>query len=170
MKELITRQEIENKIFLIWGRKVILSTHLAELFGITPKTLLQAIKLNPERFPDDFVFQLDDNEYKNLKSQFAASSRGGLREANPCAFTEEGIAMLSAVLKSKKAIQTNIAILRAFVKIQQIPFSHDQLIYKLGVLKRKKEKHDHEIETIFNNIKQLVFPKEEKSKANGLIP
>ena len=95
-------EQVENRIFIIRGHKVMLSTHLAELYGVEPKVLIQAVKRNIERFPQDFMFQLKDEEFKNLKSQFVTSSWGGLRRAIPYAFTEQGVAMLSSVLRSRR--------------------------------------------------------------------
>ncbi len=101
----IPQEKIEQKIYLIRNQKVMLSPHLAKLYGVQVKVLTQAVKRNIERFPEDFMFQLTHNEYDNLKSQFVTSSWGGPRRANPYAFTEQGVAMLSSVLHSKRAIQ-----------------------------------------------------------------
>jgi len=103
--ESIIQEVIEKKIFLIRGQKVMLSSHLAELYQVEVKRLIQAVKRNRERFPDDFMFQLSLNEFRNLKSQFVTSSWGGLRRSVPYAFTEQGVAMLSSVLRSNRAIQ-----------------------------------------------------------------
>ena len=103
-KAIIPQEDIEQKIFLIRGHRVMLSITLAELYGVEVRALVQAVKRNIERFPEDFMFQLTDSESKNLKSQIVISSWGGARRANPYAFTEQGIAMLSSVLRSKRAI------------------------------------------------------------------
>jgi len=116
MKESIPPEIIEKKIFLVRRQRVMLSSHLAELYEVEVRTLVQAVKRNIERFPEDFAFQLTDEEYKNLKSQIVISSWGGARRAHPYAFTEQGVAMLSSVLNSKRAIQVNIAIMRAIVR------------------------------------------------------
>jgi hypothetical protein len=108
-------ERIESKILLLRGEKVLLSTHLAELYEVEPRTLVQAVKRNLDRFPSDFMFQLSANEFRDLKSQIVTSSWGGLRRAAPYAFTEQCVAMLSSVLKGKRAIQVNVAITRAFV-------------------------------------------------------
>lgn len=100
---------IERHIYLIRGHKVMLSTHLAELYSVEPRVLTQGAKRNIDRFPKDFMFQLSNAEFKNLKSQFVTSSWGGLRRANPYAFTEHGVAMLSSVLRSQQAVQMVIA-------------------------------------------------------------
>src|SRR3990167_8243076 len=110
---------LEKYIYTIRGHRVMLSTYLAELYGVQVKVLVQSVKRNKERFPEDFMFQLTEEEYTNLKSQIVTSSWGGLRRANPYAFTEQGISMLSSLLNSKRAIQMNITIMRTFVKIRE---------------------------------------------------
>ncbi|MEW6103116.1 MAG: ORF6N domain-containing protein [bacterium] len=149
------------------GEKIMLSTHLAELYGVKARVLVQAIKRNIEIFPEDFIFQLSDEEYRNLKSQFVISSWGGVRRANPYAFTEQGVVMLSSVLRSKRAIQVNIAIMRAFVKLRQILSTHKELAYKLEKLEKRIEKHDREIQCIFEAIRQLMSPPEKPKHRIG---
>ena len=105
MKVLVPVDIIERKIYLIRNHKVMLSTDLAELYGVEPRALVQAVKRNSERFPDDFMFQLNDEEFENLKSQIVTSSWRGMRRANPYAFTEQGVSMPSSVLRSKQAVQ-----------------------------------------------------------------
>ncbi|MFA5096439.1 MAG: ORF6N domain-containing protein [Candidatus Omnitrophota bacterium] len=158
MKELIAEELIERKIFLLRGQKVMLSIHLAKLYGVQVKVLMQAVKRNIDRFPEDFMFQLTSEEFEILKSQFVTSSWGGIRRAHPYAFTEQGVAMLSSVLHSKKAVQINIAIMRAFVKLKQILSTHKELSYKLEELERKISKHDEDIQNIFEAIRQLMTP------------
>ena len=150
--------QIERQIFLIRGQKVMLSAHLAELYAVEPKVLMQAVKRNIDRFPQDFMFQLSDGEFRNLKSQFVTSSWGGLRRANPYAVTEQGVAMLSSVLRSKRAIQVNIAIMRAFVKLRQMLATHKDFAQKLSELDRKIESHNSQIRSIFEAIRQLMAP------------
>src|SRR3989338_8577463 len=116
MNQVIPSERIENHIYLIRGQKVMLSVHLADLYQVEPKVLVQAVKRNIERFPFDFMFQLTNEEFEILKSQIVTSSWGGLRRAHPYAFTEQGIAMLSAVLRSPRAIKLSIEIVRAFVR------------------------------------------------------
>ncbi len=111
---------VENRIYLIREQKVMLSPHLAELYQVETRALVQAVKRNGERFPEDFMFQLSDKEFADLKSQIVISSWGGSRRAKPYAFTEQGIAMLSSVLNSKRAIQVNIQIMRVFTRLRQI--------------------------------------------------
>ena len=158
---------IENKIYLIRKQKVMLSMHLAELYGVEPRTLVQAVKRNIERFPEDFMFQLTNGEFDNLKSQIVTSSWGGLRRATPYAFTEQGIAMLSSVLKSERAIDVNILIMRAFVKMRQILSTHKELADKLNELENKYEKHDKNIKAIIDAIRQLMSPPEKPAKKIG---
>ena len=167
MKELIPHEAIEHRIFMLRGQKVMLSGHLAELYGVAAKVLVQAVKRNIERFPKDFMFQLSDNEYGNLKSQIVTSSWGGLRRSNPYAFTEQGVAMLSSVLRSKQAIQVNIAVMRAFVKLRRILFAHKELAHKLKELEHKVEKHDTEIQAIFDAIRQMMIIEEKPKRRIG---
>jgi len=105
---------VKDKIFIIRGQKVMLGQDLADIYGVEARVLIQAMKRNKERFPEDFVFQLNKDEFQNLKSQFVTSSWGGIRRAFPYAFTEHGVAMLSSVLNSDRAIRMNIYIIRAF--------------------------------------------------------
>jgi len=143
-----------------------LDVDLARLYGVPTKRLNEQVRRNIKRFPEDFMFQLTKNEYQNfksqflissLRSQFATSNRGGRRYL-PYAFTEQGVAMLSSVLKSERAIQVNIAIMRAFVKLREILSTHKELAHKLNELERKIEKHDAEIQAIFEAIRQLMKP------------
>jgi len=149
---------IERRIYLIRSQKVMLSTHLAELYEVEPRVLVQAVKRNLERFPEDFMFQLSKEEYQALKSQTVISSWGGLRRAAPYAFTEQGVAMLSSVLNSQRAVQVNIAVMRAFVKLREVMATHKDLAYKIEALERKYSKHDAEIQVIFKAIKKLLAP------------
>jgi hypothetical protein len=154
----VTAERIEQAILLLRGQKVMLSTHLAELYGVAPRVLVQAVKRNIERFPEDFMFQLSRGEAANLKSQFVISSWGGRRRATPYAFTEQGVAMLSSVLRSERAVQVNIAVMRAFVKLRGILSAHKELAGKLSELERKTERHDREIRGIFDAIRMLMAP------------
>ncbi|MBL7197085.1 MAG: ORF6N domain-containing protein [Candidatus Omnitrophica bacterium] len=154
--KLIMLEKIENKIFQIRGKKVMLDKDLAELYGVPTKVLNQAVKRNKKRFPTDFMFQLTWEEAKSLRSQIVTLKRGGHRKYRPYIFTEQGVAMLSSVLVSERAILVNIAIMRVFVKLRQILFTHKELAYKLSQLERKSEKHDIEIRSIFEAIRQLM--------------
>ena len=158
MKDLIPQEVIERKIYLIREHKVMLSMDLARLYGVPTMRLNEQVKRNLKRFPGDFMFQLSNAEYEILKSQIAISRWGGARRANPYAFTEQGVAMLSSILNSERAIQVNIAIMRAFVKLKAILSTHKELAHKLNELERKIEKHDEEIGSIFEAIRQLMAP------------
>ncbi len=131
-RQITPSQSIQQQIFLIRGHKVMLSTHLAGLYVVEPRTLIQAVKRNIDRFPEDFMFQLTREEFENLKSQFVTSSWGGLRRATPYAFTEQGVAMLSSVLRSTQAVQVNIMIMRAFVQMRQLVATHKDLGRQAG--------------------------------------
>jgi hypothetical protein len=152
--------QIESRMFLIRGQKVMLSQHLAELYEVEPRALNQAVKRNIERFPEDFMFQLNPEEFANLKSQFVTSSWGGIRTA-PYAFTEQGVAMLSSVLHSERAIQVNIEIMRAFVRLRQMLVSNAELARKLNALENK---YDVRFKAVFEAIHELMTPSEYKKK------
>ncbi|OGL47697.1 MAG: DNA-binding protein [Candidatus Schekmanbacteria bacterium RBG_16_38_10] len=169
MKALVPLEVIERKIYLIRGEKVMLSSDLAQLYGVEPKVLIQAVKRNIKRFPEDFMFQLTNQEVINLKSQIVTSSWGGIRRANPYAFTEQGVAMLSSVLRSKQAVHVNVAIMRAFVKLREILSINKDLAHKLAQLERKIENHDDEIKLIFDAIRQLMTPPEPKRRRIGFL-
>ncbi len=152
--------QIESKMFLIRGQKVMLSQHLAELYEVEPRALNQAVKRNIGRFPEDFMFQLNPEEFAHLKSQFVTSSWGGIRTA-PYAFTEQGVAMLSSVLHSERAIQVNIEIMRAFVRLRQMLASNAELSRKLTALEKK---YDIRFKAVFEAIHDLMAPAESKKK------
>ena len=160
-------EQIESRILLIRGHRVMLSAHLAALYGVEPRALVQAVKRNRERFPEDFMFQLSAKEFANLKSQFVISSWGGARRATPYAFTEQGVAMLSSVLRSKRAAVVNVQIMRAFVKLREMLSTHRELAKKLVELEKRIEGHDEEITAIFEAIRQLMEPPEKPSKRIG---
>lgn len=158
MKEahiLIPRERIEQRIYFLHGEKVMLSTDLARLYQVAPRVLVQAVKRNADRFPEDFMFQLTPGEFKNLKSQIVTSSWGGLRRAAPYAFTEQGVAMLSSVLKSKRAVRVNIEIMRAFVGLRKLLTSNDELARKLMLLEKK---YDAQFKVVFDAIRELMAP------------
>ena len=147
-----------------------LSTDLAGMYQVAPKVLVQAVKRNISRFPDDFMFQLTDDEFQNLKSQFVTSSWGGSRRANPFGFTEQGVAMLSSVLRSSRAVQVNIAIMRAFVRLRATLSMHKELARKLAELEKRVSSHDKSILLIFEAIKQLMEEGDKKPKRIGFKP
>lgn len=132
-----------------------LSIDLAELYDVEPRALIQAVKRNKDRFPEDFMFQLENQEVRILKSQIVTSSWGGLRRANPYAFTEQGVAMLSSVLRSKKAIRVNVEIMRAFVRLRELLATHKDLANKLEQLEKR---YDHQFKIVFDAINELMTP------------
>ena len=136
---IIPAERIERRIFYLRSVKVMLSPDLAELYGVAVKALNQTVRRNLYRFPEDFMFQLSREEFDDLKSQIVTSSWGGMRRALPYAFTEQGIAMLSGILKSPRAIRVNVEIMRAFVKLRQMLASNAELLGKLDELERKEE-------------------------------
>lgn len=157
MKTLISQEALERKILLIRGQKVMLDRELAKLYSVGTRDLNKAVTRNLDRFPSDFMFQLTKGEAQNLMFQSGTSSWGGTRKL-PRVFTEQGVAMLSTVLKSKRAIQVNISIMRVFVKLRQILSTHKDLAYKLKELEQKIERHDGDIKNIFEAIRQLMQP------------
>jgi len=157
-------EQIEKTIFFLRGLKVMLSPHLAELYNIETRVLVQAVKRNLERFPEDFMFQLTREEFESLKSQIVISSWGGARRARPYAFTEQGVAMLSSVLRSKRAVQVNIEIMRAFVRLRQMLDAHKDLRRKLAALEKK---YDDQFKIVFEAIAELMTPPEKPRKKIG---
>jgi hypothetical protein len=150
---------IERRIYLIRGHKVMLDSDLADLYQVETKNLNKAVKRNLERFPEDFMFQLTAEETESLRFQFGTSNAGrGGRRYLPYAFTEQGVAMLSSVLNSKRAVQVNIAIMRAFVKLREVMATHKELAHKIEALERKYQEHDQELQVVFQAIKKLLEP------------
>ena len=169
MKELISQECIERRIFVIRGQKVMLDRDLSELYGILTKNLNKSVSRNIERFPEDFMFQLTKDEFKNLKFHFGTSSWGGTRKM-PRVFTEHGILMLSSVINSKRAVQVNIAIMRAFVRLKQVLATHKELAEKLEKLEKRMDKQDKYVIAIFEIIKLLMPPPPEPpAKPKGTI-
>ncbi|HEV2613999.1 MAG TPA: ORF6N domain-containing protein [Gammaproteobacteria bacterium] len=156
----LSSEEIQQSILFVRGQKVMLDKHLAMLYGVQTKVLLQSIKRNSDRFPTDFMFQLTPDEFQNLRSHAEISKRGG-RRYQPYAFTEQGVAMLSSVLNSKQAIQVNIEIMRAFVNLRQVVSSHKELQQKLQELEKKCDK---KFNVVFEAIRQLMMPPEPPKK------
>jgi hypothetical protein len=155
----VVAEAIASRILLLRGHKVLLDAELAELYGVETKVLVQAVKRNLERFPDDFMFQLTNQEFNVLRSQSVTSSstHGGRRTA-PYAFTEQGVAMLSSVLSSPRAIAVNIEVMRAFVRLREVLAGNKELAAKLGELERKLKTHDQAIAGILDAIRQLMAP------------
>jgi len=154
---MIPDELVMNKIYLIRGQKVMLDRDLAELYDVETKVLNQAVKRNSERFPADFMFQLTKKDFENLKSQIVTSSWGGVRKM-PFAFTEQGVSMLSSVLKSERAIRVNIQIIRIFTRMREIIMTHKDILLQLEKIERKLAGHDEDITLIFQYLKQLLSP------------
>jgi len=165
-KSLIPIERIEELILLIRGHKVMLDSDLAELYGVTTKRLNEQVRRNLSRFPEDFMFKLTESEAHLLRSQFATSKGGrGGRRYLPYAFTEQGVAMLSSVLNSGRAIKVNIEIMRAFVRLRQILASNKELAKRLDDLEKK---YDAQFRVVFDAIRELMKPPE--SKKTNRIP
>ncbi|MBM3243516.1 MAG: ORF6N domain-containing protein [Candidatus Omnitrophica bacterium] len=153
----ISVEVVATKILFIRGKKVMLDSDLAKLYCVETKQLVRQMKRNIKRFPDDFAYQLTKQEVKNLRCQFGTSKKGGRRYL-PYVFTEQGVAMLSTVLRSERAIQVNIAIMRVFVKLREVLLTHKELAEKLQELEHKYQLHESDIQTIFEVIKKLLEP------------
>ena len=166
-EEIIPIQQIAQSIYLIRGQRVMRSQNLAILYVVAVKVLNQAVKRNAVRFPADFVFQHKAEELANLKSRFVTSSWGGSRPGRPYASTEQGVAMLSSVLKNERAVKVNIAIMRAFVKLRQTLDANRQLAQKFSELEERVGKHDDEIAAILEAIRQLMTPRERPRREIG---
>ncbi len=151
----ITPESLESVIYVVRGQRVMLDTDLARLYNVTISALNQAVKRNPLRFPDDFAYQLTPQEVVILKSQTVISSWGG-RRSDPWAFTEQGVAMLSSVLRSEKAALVNVAIMRAFVKLRRLLATPGELAQQIAKLAETVELHDDQIKTITDALKQMM--------------
>ncbi len=167
MTSIVPTESIVNKIVFFRGEKVLLDHDLAELYGVETKVLKQAVRRNIKRFPDDFMFELTKEENQSLRSQNVTLKRGQHSKYLPFAFTEQGVAMLSSVLNSERAIDVNIAIMRAFVQLRRMIASHDELASKLAELERHLKDHDDQIQAIFEAIQQLVASPETKKRKIG---
>lgn len=152
----ISVERVGQSIYSIRGHKVLLDSDLADLYGVSTKVLLQAVHRNPERFPADFMFRLTKHEFDNLRSQIVTSSWGGRRYL-PIAFTEQGVAMLSSVLRSERAVQVNIEIMRAFVRFRQMLGGNAELTRRLDEL---ESKYDEQFRVVFDAIRELMDPQE----------
>jgi phage regulator Rha-like protein len=162
-----TVEQIEQAILLLRGQKVMLDRDLAALYGVETKNLNKAVRRNLARFPADFMFQLTVDEADALRFQFGTLKRGQHFKYLPYAFTQEGVAMLSSVLNSQRAIQVNVAIMRAFVRLREALSLHKDLAHKLAELEHKIENHDESIRTLFEAIRQLMTPPEPPHKEIG---
>jgi len=159
--------EIERGIFLIRGQKVMLDRDLARLYGVQTKNLNKAAGRNLGRFPADFMFQLTPEEHDSLRFQFGTLKRGRHSKYPPFVFTQEGVAMLSGVLRSPRAVLVNVAIMRAFVRLRETLALHKELAHKLADLERKIENHDESIRALFDAIRQLMTPPETPRREIG---
>jgi len=171
-KTLLPQEVIESKILLIRGEKVMLDRDLAELYGVPVKRLNEQVKRNLERFPSDFMIQLSFKEFSDLKSQIATSSWGGVRKL-PFAFTENGVAMLSSVLNSPRAIQVNIQIMRTFTKVRKLLASHKEILRRLDRLEDGQVKQGEQIVRIFQviqTIMELPVTLKRKGSRIGFVP
>jgi phage regulator Rha-like protein len=169
MDDIIPAERIENRIYLIRGQKVMLDRDLAELYGVKTKALNQAVKRNPGRFPSDFMFQLNREEKNRLVTNCDRFEMLKHSSSLPYAFNEQGIAMLSSVINSEKAIQVNVAIIRIFVKLRRILSTHKKLAQKFKELEDKLGKHDVEIQAIFDVLRRLMAPEEKTIKKIGFV-
>ncbi len=165
-KAIVAVEQIENSILILRGQKVMLDSDLAEMYEVETKVLNQAVQRNIERFPDDFMFQLTLKEYDVLKSQTVTSNARGGRRTPPYAFTEQGVAMLSSVLRSDRAVSVNIEIMRAFVRLRSMLASHADLARKVESL---EQKYDGQFAQIFQAIYDLMglYDKEKSKKPIG---
>jgi len=157
-KDLVSMDEIARRIVVICGRRVMLDADLADLYEVETRVLVQAVKRNIERFPCDFMFQLSTHEFERLRSQFVMSNGRGGRRRPPYAFTEHGVAMLSSVLRTSRAVEANIAIMRAFVRLRQVVVDHGELAGKLAELERRVGVHDRSLRTLFAALRGLMTP------------
>lgn len=169
MSNLVPIERVENKIFFIRGQKVMIDRDLAGLYGVTTFNLNKAVKRNIRRFPDDFMFRLTPEEYRSLRFQIGILEKGRHSKYLPHVFTEQGVAMLSSVLRSERAILVNIVIMRAFVRLRRIFSTHKELARKLDELQGKVGKLDSEVQAIFQAIRQLMAAPEQKTKKIGFL-
>jgi hypothetical protein len=159
------RERIARSILFIRGQRVIMDSDLALLYGVETKALLQAVRRNRDRFPPDFMFPMEKHEVVNLRSQFVTSSGWGGRRHVPYVFTEQGVAMLSSVLRSKQAVLVNVEIMRAFVRLREMLAGNAELAQRLAALERK---YDRQFKVVFDAIRELMTPTE-KDRARAPI-
>jgi hypothetical protein len=158
---------IRQSIFFIRGQKVILDAHLAELYAVETRVLIQAVTRNATRFPRDFMFQLTKREFANLRSQIVISSLWGGRRSAPYAFTEQGVAMLSSVLHSKRAIAVNVEIMRTFVELRRMVSDHADLAQRISELEKR---YDGQFQVVFDaTIRTLITPRDKPRRRIGYL-
>ena len=162
--DIIPQESIESKIFSIRGKRVMFDRDLANLYQVETKVLNQAVKRNIQRFPEDFMFQITKEEFNSLMSHFVTLKRGQHRKYLPYVFTEQGVAMLSSVLNSERAIQVNIQIMRAFIKLKEMLATHKDLKQKIEEMEKK---YDYQFKIVFDAIKQLLEPPTEQKGKIG---
>ncbi|MFZ5994291.1 MAG: ORF6N domain-containing protein [Thermodesulfobacteriota bacterium] len=160
----VSIEVVQRQIIVIRGEKVMLDRDLAGLYGVETKQLKRAVRRNMDRFPPDFMFELTKEEYDALRRQFGALKRGEHSKYLPIAFTEQGVAMLSSVLNSKRAVEVNILIMRAFVQLRQMISSHKDLLRKVEAIEKK---YDEQFQVVFEAIKQLMTPPEKPKRKIG---
>lgn len=166
MSNLLPSERVEQKILLIRSEKVILDSDLAELYGVETKAMNRAVRRNKDRFPEDFAFQLTEQEYESLRCHFGTSKERGGRRYLPYVFTEQGVAMLSGILQSKRAILVNVCIMRTFVKLRKLISSNKELAQKLAQLEKK---YDAQFRVVFDAIRQLMEPPVKPRKSIGFL-
>jgi len=162
---IIPIERIYKSILVIRGHKIILDRDLAQLYGVETKVLNRAVSRNIDRFPEDFMFRLDKEEFENLRFHFGTSSWGGPRY-RPRAFTEQGVAMLSSVLRSKRAVEVNIAIMRTFVKLRQILATNSALRRKIEAMERR---YDEQFKLVFKVLSEMVMPTSKSKSKIGFL-
>ena len=165
--QMVQPEQIEQAVLLIRGQRVMMDRDLAALYGVETKSLNRAVQRNLDRFPADFMFQLTADEAEALRYQFGTLKRGQHYKYLPFVFTQEGVSMLSSVLRSPRAVQVNIAIMRVFVRLRETLALHKDLAHKLAQLERKIEGHDTSIRTLFDAIRQLMTPPEKPRREIG---
>ena len=164
-RQLVPLSQIEERIYLVRGQRVMLDADLAELYGVSTTRLNQQVLRNTERFPEDFMFQLTEKEIANLMLQIATSrSAWGGRRKLPYAFTEHGAIMAASVLRSERAVKVSVHVVRAFVKLRQVLSTHRQLARKMAELERRLDGHDGDIQALLGAIRQLMAPPPEPSR------
>jgi len=165
--QIIPDEIIMNKIYYIREQKVMLDSDLAELYGVETRRLNEQVARNIDRFPDDFMFRLDENEFESLMSQIATSKRGGRRKL-PYVFSEHGVLMLSSVLNSKQAIQVNIQVMRIFTRIRQMFIDNTELRLEIEKIKTKLDNQDKNMEIVFRYLDELIQKNHEPRERNAI--
>ena len=167
--DIIPVEAIVSKITILRGERVLLDRDLAEMYGVETKQLKRAVRRNIDRFPNDFMFQLSNDEYRSLRRQFGTLKTGAHSKYPPMAFTGQGVAMLSSVLNSQRAVEVNIAIIRAFVHLRRMISTHSELARNLKKLEERLDDHDEKILVIFEAIKKLIEDDEKPKKKIGYL-